>query len=188
MRRHVFLILALLLASPSAFAMRCGTRLVTDGMEDFRVRERCGEPFWTDHFSNVEVLGAYGPVERQRSVQYDVWYYNFGPRQLMQRLVFRDGELLRQDSLGYGVDTIGDECNPNRLFDGLSAGELYARCGEPASRRVDDDTIVRRPVPGVERWSDHRRETWIYDFGDNRLLRRIQLVNGRVTGSTFEQR
>ena len=57
--------------------MRCGTRLVTDGMEDFRVRERCGEPFWTDHFNNVEVLGAYGPVERQRSVE-----FLFGGRQI----------------------------------------------------------------------------------------------------------
>lgn len=183
MSRHALLILAMLLLSPSAFAMRCGTRLVTEGLEDFRVRERCGEPFWTDHYTNVDVLGAYGPLERQRSVQYDVWYYNFGPRRLMQRLVFRDGQLLREDSLGYGVAEIGADCNPNRLLDGLSAGELFARCGEPAARRSDTDTIVRRPAPGVERWSDQRRETWTYDFGDGRMLRQVRILNGRVTGS-----
>jgi hypothetical protein len=188
MPRHILLILVALLASPPAFALRCGDRLVNEGLEDFRVRERCGEPFWTDRYTAVEVLGAYGPLEQQRSVDYDVWYYNFGPRRLMQRLVFRDGVLVRDESLGYGVAEIGGDCNPNLRFDGLSSGELYARCGEPASRRSDTDAIVRRPAPGVERWREQRRETWIYDFGDGRLLRRIYLVDGRVTGSELVQR
>ncbi|GAA0710902.1 DUF2845 domain-containing protein [Dokdonella soli] len=185
MRRHLLPIIVLLLASPSAFAMRCGNRLVSDGAQDFQVRERCGEPFWTDRYTNIEVIGANGPLERQRSLQFDVWYYNFGPRQLMRRLVFREGVLLREDALGYGVDAIGSDCNPNRLADGLSSGELVARCGEPASRRDLSETIVRRPAPGVELWRDHRREEWVYDFGDNRLVRIVRIVrlsDGRVSG------
>ncbi len=183
MRRHLLPILLLLFASPSAFAMRCGNRLATDGMQDFQVRERCGDPYWTDRYTNVEVLGAYSPLERQRSVQFDVWYYNFGPRQLMRRLVFRNGVLLREDALGYGVDTIGSDCNPNRLIDGLSAGELVARCGEPASRRDLSETVVRRPAPGVELWRDRRREEWVYDFGDNRFVRVVRLTDGQVSGA-----
>lgn len=182
MCRFLLLILALLIASPAAFAMRCGNRIISEGTQDFQVRDRCGEPFWTDRYTNVDVIGAYGPLEQQRSVQFDVWYYNFGPRQLMRRLVFRDGLLLREDTLGYGVNEIGDDCNPNRRLDGLSAGELVARCGEPASRRSETDTIVRRPTRGVEQWRDQRREEWNYDFGERRFVRVVRLIDGRVTG------
>lgn len=183
MTRRIVLFLLLLLAAPSAFAMRCGNRIVSDGQRDFQVRDRCGEPFWTDTYTHVDIIGAYGPVERQRTVQYDVWYYNFGPRQLMRKLVFRDGQLLREETLGYGVDEIGENCNPMRDYSGFSAGELYARCGAPVSRRVENDTIVRRPAPGVEGWRDLRREEWVYDFGDNRFVRVVRLVNGRVDGT-----
>lgn len=183
MNSRVLPVLLLLLAAPSAFAMRCGNRVVNEGLQDFQVQERCGAPFWTDRYTNVDVIGAYGPLERQRTVQYDVWYYNFGPRQFMRKFLFRDGELIGEETLGYGVDEIGTDCNPMRDYGGLTAGELYARCGEPASRRVQDDTIVRRPLPGVERWRDLRREQWIYDFGDARFLRVVNLVNGRVDGS-----
>ncbi len=107
--------------------MRCGTNLVTNGQQDFQVRERCGEPFWTDRYDNLEILGAYSALEYQRSVQFDVWYYNFGPHQLMRQLIFRDGHLLREETLGYGVDRIGEDCNENRDYRGFSVGELYAR-------------------------------------------------------------
>ena len=182
MRRYAWLVCVLLLASTNALAMRCGNRIVADGTQDFQVRERCGAPFWTDAYTKVEVVGAYGPLEQQRSVQFDVWYYNFGPRQLMRQLIFRDGVLVREDTLGYGVAALGGDCNPSRDYAGYSAGELIARCGEPATRRSRTDTVVRRPTPGIELWRDQRREEWVYDFGDARSLRILQLVNGRVSG------
>lgn len=182
MNPRALLVLCLLMAAPSAFAMRCGNRVVNEGLQDFQVRERCGEPFWADRYTNVDVIGAYGPLEQQRTVQYDVWYYNFGPRQFMRKFLFRDGELLREETLGYGVEEIGTDCNPMRDYSGFSAGELYARCGDPSSRRIENDTIVRRPAPGVERWRDLRREKWIYDFGDTHFLRVVNLINGRVDG------
>ncbi|MEP7043880.1 MAG: DUF2845 domain-containing protein [Dokdonella sp.] len=188
MNRTALLVLILLFVAPSAHALRCGNRIVDKGAQDFQVRDRCGEPFWIDRYTNVDVIGAYGPLEQQRSVQFDVWYYNFGPRQLMRQMIFRDGVLLREETLGYGVDEIGSDCNPNRDYAGLSVGELYARCGEPASRRSETDTIVRRPAPGLERWRDQRREDWVYDFGDNRFLRIVRLVDGRVNGTDLVRR
>jgi len=179
--RILLLAILLLLVSPSAYALRCGTRIVTEGTQDFQVRDRCGEPFYADTYFSVEVFGARGPVEQQREVQYDVWYYNFGPRDLMRRFVFRDGVLVREETLGYGVNEIGDNCNTNRDYTGISVGELVARCGEPASRRRAYDTLVRRPTPGYERWRDQRREEWIYDFGEDRFIRSIMLIDGRVT-------
>ena len=113
-------------------------------------------------------------------MQYDVWYYNFGPRYLMRRFVFRDGVLLREETLGYGVDEIGDDCNPNRDYRGVSVGELSRAA---ASRRRAGPTTTRwfgGPIPGYERYRDQRREEWIYDFGENRFLRLFHLVDGRV--------
>ena len=179
MKKLVFLAVFFLLASPSAFALRCGTRIVTEGTQDFQVRERCGEPFYADVYVATEVFGAYGPVQHYHDVQYDVWYYNFGPHNLMRRFVFRDGVLLREETLGYGVDQIGSDCNPNRDYRGVSVGELVARCGEPASRRTYYDAI-ERAVPGYARYRDVRREDWIYDFGEDRFLRLLRLVDGRV--------
>jgi hypothetical protein len=188
MKKLVLLaILLLLLASPSAFALRCGTRIVTEGTQDFQVRDRCGEPFYADVYVATEVFGAYGPVQHYDEVQYDVWYYNFGPRTLMRRFVFRDGVLLREETLGYGVDQIGDDCNPNRDYRGFSVGELVARCGEPASRRTYYDAI-ERAVPGYARYRDVRREDWIYDFGEDRFLRLLRLVDGRVQDSQSIER
>ena len=180
--KNPVLLLLLLLATSDAFAMRCGNRLVDDGAQDFQVRDRCGEPYWTDAYSNVEIIGAHGPLERQREVRFDVWYYNFGPQQLLRRLTFRDGVLIAQDTLGYGVDEIGHDCDPNRALDGISAGELVARCGEPASRRNRSEAIVHRPRPGIELWRDQRREEWIYDSGGLRSVRLVQLEDGRVIG------
>ncbi|HET9033842.1 MAG TPA: DUF2845 domain-containing protein [Dokdonella sp.] len=180
-RNWILIALLLMLASPAAQAMRCGNRVVVDGARDFQVRERCGEPFWSESWIGVDIVGRDSVLERQREVQWSVWYYNFGPNALMQRLVFRDGNLERSDTLGYGVREIGDSCRANMNFTGMSSGELVARCGQPASRREAHDSVVYRPGPSIENWREQRREEWTYDFGDSRLLRVVNLVNGRVT-------
>lgn len=182
MSRHALLILTLALFSTNALALRCGNRVIAAAAQDFQVRASCGEPFWTDRYTNIEVIGARGPLERQREVQLDVWYYNFGPRQLMRALLFRDGILLREDTLGYGVAELGADCNPRSDYAGVSVGELVAHCGEPASRRSRSDALVHRPRPGIELWRDQRREEWVYDFGDRHPARILRLVDGRVSG------
>jgi len=174
------LILAFAAFAPSAFALRCDGRIVGSGDRDFQARERCGAPYWVDRFVDTEVVGTNQVRQFQKEVPFEIWYYNFGPRRLISRLVFRDGTLIAEDTLGYGVDEIGDDCNPNLPFSGMSAGELYAHCGEPLSRRAASGYVVRRPAPGVERWRDLRSEDWVYDFGEGRLLREIHLRDGRV--------
>lgn len=187
MKRLVLLCLLLLLAAPAS-ALRCGTRVVADGDRDFTVRERCGEPFYIDQFASVSVRGANGPLETQSEDIYDVWYYNFGPRRLMVRLLFLNGRLEHEETLGYGVNTLGDSCNLDGLTAGTSAGEIVAYCGEPAGRRNQRRASVRRDHFGNERHTPVRVEEWTYDLGSSRLLRVLTLQNGRLQSIDTEGR
>jgi hypothetical protein len=93
---------------------------------------------------------------------------------------------VHESTLGYGVDEIGSDCGASRFVEGMDAGELVARCGEPASRHRLADAIVRRPVPGIEQWQGVRREEWVYDLGAGRLVRSVQVVDGRVVEVSLE--
>lgn len=162
--------------------MRCGSRLVGEGDRDVQVRERCGAPFWVDDYVGVDVIGARTPLERQIEVRMEVWYFNFGPRDLMRRLLFRDGVLQREETLGYGVRDLGGDCPAPAVWQGLSSGELVARCGAPASRRQRPVAVVRRPAPRHELWREERNEEWLYDAADQRFLYQARLLDGRVVG------
>lgn len=180
---HWLLAVALLCGSTSihALGLRCGNRIVAAGMISAQVRNACGAPFWVDAYTSLEVLGAGGPVEEQREVNWDVWYYNFGSGMLMQRLTFRDGRLQAVEPLGYGVEDIGTSCVPALATRGLTSGELVARCGEPASRERIGGATLRR-LPGIVLASEDRRENWLYDDGSGYLTRYF-IFNGQVTGS-----
>ena len=171
--------LLLLIAATHAHAMRCGNRLVNPGDLDIQVRDRCGEPYWSEDRYELLVSGAHSAFENQREVQYTAWYYNFGSNQLLVRLVFRDGQLFREERLGRGVDELGDSCTTVKLYRGISSGELIAYCGEPLSRNDLVDEDVRRYGGGYERRNEVHRERWIYDLG-GRFLYVLTLRNGRV--------
>lgn len=189
-RASVFAVLALLLGVVAlpAHALRCGTRVVDEGDRDFAVRERCGEPYWTEQSVALTVRGADGPYEVQDETVYDVWYYNFGPQRLLVRLLFRDGRLAREETLGYGVNGIGSDCNLDALREGVPAGEIVARCGAPAQRNSRNRTVVRRDGRGNERFNQVRLEEWVYDLGPNRRTRVLTLENGRLLDVSSEGR
>ena len=102
-------------ANTNALGLRCGSRIVSAGMISQQVRNACGAPFWSDTYTSLEILGAGGPIEEQREVYWEVWYYNFGSSMFMQRLSFRDGQLQNIEALGYGVDEVGTTCPPPSL-------------------------------------------------------------------------
>jgi hypothetical protein len=164
----------------SAIGIRCGNRVIGTNMIEAQVRSACGAPFWSDGYGTLEIFGAGSAYEEQREVNWDVWYYNFGPRNLMQRLTFRDGRLQQVDALGYGFDETGSACVPAIAARGITSGELVARCGEPVSRQRSDGARVRR-LPGYLRADEDRREEWIYDDGSQYLTRYL-ITNGTVQG------
>ncbi|MGH8222762.1 MAG: DUF2845 domain-containing protein [Woeseiaceae bacterium] len=104
--------LVLLLASATAEALRCGNRIVRDGMHEEQVRRICGEPLAVRHLGFV--LRSYHPRGvggiSARSYRHGFFnevavtelVYNFGPRKLMRVLRFEGGFLVDIDTVGYG--------------------------------------------------------------------------------------
>jgi hypothetical protein len=94
-----------------ASSFRCGKRIVSSGSTKAELLLKCGAPFAQD--SRVETFEVEvkdrGPdgdsVKATRTVTrvWDEWTYNFGPHQLLQTAVFRDGKLVDVRSGDYGT-------------------------------------------------------------------------------------
>ena len=108
----------LLLSSTSAFAFRCGRKIVSEDMHEAQVIRACGNPTTSRHIGYVQ-RGTYVPIRRQVSpgmtvehfpgygqyteeVALTEYVYNFGPRKFMQRLLFEGGVLVKIETIGYG--------------------------------------------------------------------------------------
>jgi len=80
----------------------------------------------------------------------------------------------------------GFRCGTKLVVEGSTRGEVIARCGEPTD--VERRAILRRPVL----WRHGRPyylsddlvevpvETWTYNLGPNKLMRRLRLEDGVV--------
>lgn len=103
------------LCSDPSYALRCGHRIVKDGMNEIEVRAICGEPISVRHVGFV--LRAYQYSRRSHSATVETYYpglgfhqqlavtelvYNFGPRKLMRKLRFEGDRLKSIETAGYG--------------------------------------------------------------------------------------
>ena len=106
----------LLLQSDDAWALRCGSRLVKEGMHESEVILICGEPESVRRLGYVlrpvvvkrpaGIAGfrttkrVYGGFHQELAVT--EMLYNFGPNRLMRVLTFEGGLLTSIDTAGYG--------------------------------------------------------------------------------------
>ena len=174
-------LLSVMWAAPAQAAIYCGENLVRQGDPIYRVADRCPEPFWVERRQAARLLGRQAGQPVYGSDTVESWY--FGPRRMMRRLVFINGRLERQDTLGYGVPwNPGSRSCDTQAFEhaGDTAGEVYAHCGEP-DYRYDFSTNIGPyyggpwPIPrGVE------REIWAYDPGPGRMIRELFFVDGEL--------
>lgn len=112
-----------MLIAPAAFALRCGSDLIDEGMRKVEVEQKCGAPVSQDTHTEYRTIRKRrsGPVEYQDqydlrnrynresqeveetiAVVVDEWVYNFGSTRFMQLLIFEDGRLKQIKDLGYG--------------------------------------------------------------------------------------
>ncbi len=125
MTRILIALFLLLGITESAFALRCGHRLVSEGDYIEEVRYKCGDPLAIDTYTiyrekrisfpgHVRLIKYKddthliedGSVRIERGKQIEIvveeWVYNFGPRRLMRRLRFENGVLRDIEALRYG--------------------------------------------------------------------------------------
>ena len=112
MHRTVLVLgVCLFVASPSFAALRCGTKLVSEGDTRSEVAVKCGEP--TEIVTEKSVFRRpviwtngrpYFIGEDSVEVQVEAWIYNLGPNKLMRRLRFEGGVLTEIETLGYGYN------------------------------------------------------------------------------------
>lgn len=178
MTRRACSILVLLLIcgfAADAHALRCPDGLVGEGDRRFEVERKCGEP------SYVEAVRD--PVYARYSPHDESWHYNFGPRQMLRILHFRDGRLRRIDTAGYGFreGEIGADrpCRPADFSTGMTAYELLASCGEPVEQSY---SRVSPPREWRNRHGHHQRtvEDWYYHQDERYKPRRVRILDGVV--------
>ncbi|NOY94534.1 MAG: DUF2845 domain-containing protein [Deltaproteobacteria bacterium] len=180
-------IVSVLTYSPaSAQAMRCGTHLIQAGDTRIELIARCGEP--TDVSRRVEehVSGRRGGlrVAAQSTTQVvDSYIYNFGHARLMRLVEIREGIITRIDTLGLGFnpDAVAHADAP--IYLGDTRIRVRSRWGAPADTSVSQETRAAG-VDGTDVVHISRAtvevETWIFNFGPSRLMRRVIFRDGRV--------
>jgi hypothetical protein len=110
------------LFSDPAHALRCGSRLVKDGMHESQIIEMCGEPVSRRHLGYIfrpyiikrpaGILGThvtrhvYSGFNEELLVTELV--FNFGPRKLMRVMRFEGGQLTSIRTAGYGYREKGN--------------------------------------------------------------------------------
>jgi hypothetical protein len=101
----MLIMLSFILSVGPAYALRCGTRIVSKGDYTTSVRIKCGEPDAVEEHVMYRTLYLTHHLHGDKIVvpiTIEEWIYNFGPRRLMQQLWFENGKLVDIRSLGYG--------------------------------------------------------------------------------------
>jgi hypothetical protein len=99
-----------LLLSPAAAAdaLRCGSKLITEGDTQEKVLQYCGEPVekkrtWITRQPRFELGGREIPFEGSEDVPVDLWTYDFGSSKLMRRIRFVAGKVDSIETLEHGT-------------------------------------------------------------------------------------
>lgn len=172
-------LVAVLLLSVTTIAeasFRCGTSLVDTGDWPVEVKERCGEPDYVAVYPQATLpgIGVIATVEH--------WYYNSGSQRFIRRLVFRNGRLASEESLGYGFNPgAAGSCTPHSLNEGMSEYEVVARCGDPLSKRVTWQ-VPRQGGYGYHgAQAAYPVDEWLYEFRSTQFRRVVTFRNGHIT-------
>jgi hypothetical protein len=104
-------------AADNSLAMRCGSRLISEGDPREKLANECGPPTYVEtweeeryyHYSAAPPSHLYREFERHGSayrvkaiVRVELWSYNYGPSRFMDYVRIENGIVVRIYSGGYG--------------------------------------------------------------------------------------
>ncbi len=175
------------LAAPAALAgdssLRCAGGIVSLGDSALDLLAKCGSPALRDRRVDEQWLVSAGSeaqpdlgVGRRTTVVVEEWWYDFGPNAFTSAVELRNGRIVgfvrgsyghRQEAPPARPVPPRARCEENAVREGDTKLDVLSRCGEPALRDAWD---------GVQ----GRVEVWTYDHGRDRLVRYVQIEDGRV--------
>lgn len=132
-------------------------------------------------------------VAASLTVVVESWTFNFGPDRAMQRVVFYDGVVSEIESLGRGYLEDASGSYGRGVHLGETRDRVRATWGDPTESTVS--MIERTAVTSVAAVPNAARapsnavgvhvvrvavETWTYNLGPNRHMRRVTFEDGRV--------
>lgn len=114
--KSIWIASVMLLVCDAAFALRCGNRLVKDGMPEAQVIELCGEPVSIRPVGHVlrpyivkvpaGISVSHGMKHIYGGYHYNLevteMLFNFGPHKLMRLIRFEGGRVADIRTVGYG--------------------------------------------------------------------------------------
>jgi hypothetical protein len=87
--------------------------------------------------------------------------------------------LLGTSFAAFAADTM--RCENAIVREGMIAGEVVAKCGEPSSKRVDEVPIrARGRNGGVNVIGMAKIETWVYDRGPGQFAAALKFEEGTL--------
>jgi hypothetical protein len=109
MKGFLFLLISASLPSLCwADGVRCGSRIFTVGDSSAEMGDTCGPPAQISRFTVDGVTGSVRAGVRAQDSSgetlVEIWTFNFGPSQLMQRVRIENGVVVKIESLGYGYN------------------------------------------------------------------------------------
>lgn len=165
--------------------LRCGSDVVSLGTSTYVVEARCGTPYHVD--TTVEArttrrfVPRFGYIENRVTIPVERWTYVRSDSELIRTLVFENGQLTSVKTEGRPPDGEGSLAKCKRAIHstGDTLAEVLLRCGPPtdARRWYEEVAIGNR---AFERRELVPHERWIYDLGDDRLLRVLTFTRGRL--------
>lgn len=100
---RLLFITVLLSVSIAAQALSCGSRLVVEGDNQYRVTRACGAPDFVNTYYETKYRQNHYGFAREIEIKVDEWTYNFGSTRLIYTLKFENGYLTDiSTSQGYG--------------------------------------------------------------------------------------
>lgn len=192
--------LALAPRAANADSLSCAGGYVSEGDSKVDLLARCGEPTLVEARAEERTTSAVQPggqvaTSRTLRTTVETWTYNFGSQRFLQYVTLEAGRVVAVKSGGYGFDrgAAGPagakvpvaRCDALRALNiGDSTFEILARCGEPATRDVqevekslqvgDDSGFVQAQT------STSAQEIWTYNFGARAFTRRLVFRGGTL--------
>ncbi len=190
------LVAAALSAAPDARAdsLRCAGGIVATGDSKLDLLGKCGPPALEDG-ATVEraAVDVNGTVGRRVVAPVEIWTYDLGRNRFTQLVRIVKGKIVSIERGGYGYAEERPPpqrprkatCDPAALAEGKLKHEILAACGEPAvvDAWQEGVAVVRPAGDGAVVAESVTRtiERFTYDFGPNRLVRYVQIEDGKAT-------